>query len=142
MYQTDIANDTSFHKHGMGLPPPVIQDVKAVFDDLSTNNLLRKCLHGKTQNQKEAFNSTICNRIPKTRFVKFKVFELAVFDTVSHFNIGQLETLLIFDTLGIERRYYTMKGCLDGNKTRIDNAKKKSTSSVKTRRRILMGVRT
>ena len=34
-----------------------------------------------------------------------------------------------------------MKGCLDGNKTRIDNAKKKSMSSVKTRRRILRGVR-
>ena len=59
MYQTDIANDTSFHKHGKGLPPPVIQHVKAVFDDLSTDNLLRKCFHGKTQNQNEAFNGTI-----------------------------------------------------------------------------------
>ena len=93
VYQTDIENDTSFHKHGKGLPPPVIYHVKAVFDDLSTDNLLRKCLHGKTQNQNEAFNGTIWNRIPKTRFVKFKVFELAVFDAVSHFNIGKLDII-------------------------------------------------
>ena len=27
------------------------------------------------------------NRIPKTRFVEFQIFELAVFDAVAHFNI-------------------------------------------------------
>ena len=50
-------------------------------------------------------------------------------------------TLLIVDKLGIERGYYTMKGCLDDYKTRIDNAKKESMSSVKTRRRIPWRVR-
>ena len=141
MFQTDIANGTSLHKHGKGLPPTVIKQVKAVFDDLSTDNLLSKCLHGKTQNQNEAFNGTIWNRIPKTRFVKFKVFELALFDAVAHFNIGNLATLLIFDKVGLERGYYTTKGCLDDNKTRIENAKKKSMESVQIRRRILRGAR-
>ena len=141
MFQTDIANGTSLHKHGKGLPPTVIKQVKAVFDDLSTDNLLSKCLHGKTQNQNEAFNGTIWNRIPKTRFVKFKVFELALFDAVAHFNIGILATLLIFDKMGLERGYYTTKGCLDDNKTRIENAKKKSMESVQIRRRILRGAR-
>ena len=139
-YQCDLANGTSTYKPGKGLHPAVIKFVKGVFDDLSSDELLSKCLHGKTQNQNEAFNGTIWTRIPKTKFVAFKVFELSVLDAVPHFNIGNLATLLIFDKLGIKRGYYTTKGCLDNDKIRIDNSKRKSLDSAKSRRRILRGV--
>ena len=57
-YQCDIANGTTTHVPGKGLPSEVIKNVKEVFDELSDDNLLMKCLHGKTQNQNEAFNGT------------------------------------------------------------------------------------
>ena len=57
--QSDIANGTSTHKHRKGLPPTVNKHVKSVFDNLSTDELLTKCLHGKSQNQNESFNGTI-----------------------------------------------------------------------------------
>ena len=92
-------------KPGKGLHPAVIKYVKGVFDDLSSDELSSKCLHGKTQNQNETFNGTIWTRIPNTNFVDFKVFELSVLDAVAHFNIGNLATLLIFDKLGIRIKY-------------------------------------
>ena len=88
------------------MPPTVIKHVKSVFDNLSTDELLTKCLHGKTQNQNESFNGTIWNKIPKTNYVAPEVFELSVLDVVVHFNIGNLGTLHIFDKLGIERGYF------------------------------------
>ena len=51
-YQADIANGTSTHIHGKGLKPEIIKHVNAVFDDLSDETLLNRCLHGKTQNAK------------------------------------------------------------------------------------------
>ena len=69
-YQADIANGTSTHIHGKGVKAEIIKHVKAVFDGLSDETLLKKCLYGKTQNANESFNGTIWNRIPKARFIK------------------------------------------------------------------------
>ena len=44
--------------------PENVKHVKGVFDELSDDNLLMKCLPGETSNQKEAFNRTKWNRIP------------------------------------------------------------------------------
>ena len=112
-----------------------------MFDELSDDNLLLKCLHGKTQNQNEAFNGTIWNRIPKSRFVGYKQFEMGVLDAVAHFNIGNMATLLIYDKMGMERGFYTLKGCMNENTSRIKNANRKDKESVKIRRRLLRGVR-
>ena len=76
--------------HRKGLKPEIIKHVKAVFDDLSDESHLNRCLHGKTQNANGAFNGTIWNRIPKTRFIKYKQFQMAVHDAAAHFNIGNL----------------------------------------------------
>ena len=140
-YQADIVNGTSTHIHGKGLKPEIIKHVKSVFDDFSDETLLNRCLHGKTQNANEAFNGTIWNRIPKTRFIKYKQFQMAVHDAAAHFNIGNLATLLIYDKLDIERGYYTTTGCLENDNQRVKNVRRQSTSYVKTRRCIVRGLK-
>ena len=47
---------------------------------------LKKCLHGKTQNQNESFNSTIWERAPKMNYCSFDKLEYAVYDAVANFN--------------------------------------------------------
>ena len=47
------------HKPGQGLPQEAIKHLIPNFSYLSGDNLLRKCLHGKTQNQNESFNGVI-----------------------------------------------------------------------------------
>ena len=60
-----------------------------------------------------------------------------MYDAVTHFNIGNLVTLLIFDKVNIERGYYTTLGCITDNNCRIQNAKRQSSDGAKTQRRYL-----
>ena len=53
------------YKHGAGLPLAVIKEVKAEYVRLSEDNLLKKFLHGKTQNQNKYLNGMVWQRIPK-----------------------------------------------------------------------------
>ena len=49
-YQADKYNNTSLYKQKPGIHRKVFQKIKAVFMELSKDDLLKKCLHGKTQN--------------------------------------------------------------------------------------------
>ena len=55
-FQRDEAEKTYKYVHGSGLPLSVITHVKPIVEDLSGEKLLRKCLHGKTQNNNESIN--------------------------------------------------------------------------------------
>ena len=55
-FHADIANNTSFYKKsGSLLPKAVKKIIKPIFMNLSDNEHLEKCLHGKTQNNNESF---------------------------------------------------------------------------------------
>ena len=47
------------YKHKKGLPKAIVHFIKSVFQDLSKESLLSKCLHGKTQNVNECLNKLI-----------------------------------------------------------------------------------
>ena len=85
MFQADKANNTSKFKRGPGLPLTIIAVLKPVFARLSPDQLLKKCLHGKTQNQNESFNRMIWDRVPKSRYVGKDTFDLGVHDAVANF---------------------------------------------------------
>ena len=125
-----------YTKQEKGLSKEAIKQIKPIFTDLADDSLLSKCLHGKTQNQNESFNGLIW-RSPKDRFVKITTFEFAVYDAVTHFNIGNLASLILYDKVNIERGYYTTLGCISDNETRISNSVRQSSNKQKTRRRYL-----
>ena len=58
-YKQDRANQTSNYVPGPGLPDDIIKLVKPIFIRLSSDELLSKCLDGKTQNQNESLNGMI-----------------------------------------------------------------------------------
>ncbi|GFT56318.1 uncharacterized protein TNCV_2468261 [Trichonephila clavipes] len=62
-----VTGEFYIHKHS--LPESILLKVKKVFRDLTEKDLLKKCLHGRTQNPNESFNKCIWERIPKTVFV-------------------------------------------------------------------------
>lgn len=61
-YKRDIANKTNTFKHGYGLPLNIIGLMKPIYERLSDDELLKKCLHGKTHKQNEASNRIIWQR--------------------------------------------------------------------------------
>ena len=85
-YKQDVANNTHLYKPGPGLPDNILALIRPIYIRLS-NDLLTKCLDGKTQNQNESLNGMIWNRLPKTVFVGAEVLNFGVYDAVAHFNI-------------------------------------------------------
>ena len=96
-YQRDIVNGTNIYKPGPGLPKNVIYHVKPIYFDLVKPAELNKCLHGKTQNQNESFNSIIWEHAPKYRYCGFDKLEFAVYDAAANFNDGRQASLDIFN---------------------------------------------
>lgn len=90
-YQADKINGTSKHVCKAGIPPIVSDAIKPIFISLSDDDLLKRCLHGKTQNNNESLNGMIWKRCPKDVFVSKETVEIAVASAIIGFNDGALE---------------------------------------------------
>ena len=87
-FMRDKAKGTDDYEHGKGLPTSIVAAIKPIYSRLSNDELLKKCLDCKTQNQNESFNGMIWSRLAKEVFVGSDVLHLGVYDAISHFNIG------------------------------------------------------
>ena len=58
-WQLDQMNGTKLYKSHISLPKWIHDIIYPIFVDLSSDNLLSKCLHGETQNVNEGFNSIV-----------------------------------------------------------------------------------
>ncbi|GFX72786.1 uncharacterized protein TNCV_4063811 [Trichonephila clavipes] len=95
-----------------------------VFRDLTEKDLLKKCLHGRTQNPNESFNKCIWERIPKTVFVGIETLKFGVMDAVICFNDGYVSRIKVFEALGIKSGYNTERALLIIDNKRIFEAER------------------
>ncbi|GFU33288.1 uncharacterized protein TNCV_3768411 [Trichonephila clavipes] len=116
-----IAWETYHHKNS--LPVDVVEAMRPIFRDLANTELLKKCLHGGTQNPNESVNNVIWSCVPKKTFVQLEVLSLGTYDAVSSFNMGNVLKLEILRKMCIEPGDYTVLAmeCLD--KQRLLRAK-------------------
>ena len=63
---------------------------------------------------------------------------MGVYVALSHFNLGNIATVNIYNHLGFNSGYYTLFA-LDSNNKRVDNSVRKSTEVYKNKRRYLRG---
>ena len=138
-FKRDVANGTQNYHPGKGLPLDIVAKIKPTYNDLSTSELLEKCLHGKTQNQDESFNGMVWDRIPKSTYVARNQLELGTYDAVANFNIGRKATLLTFQDLGINPGKYTTAGCKTMNSRRLFHAGYKNSKESNDRRKAIRG---
>lgn len=139
-FKKDKAAGTHLYKPGKGLPMNIVLKIKPIFEELSKESLLEKCLHGRTQNANESFNGMVWQRIPKVTYVGLDLFRFGVFDAVAHFNVGWKASVLIFEKLSVIPGRYCSKGFDSLNKKRLVNAAYKSSVGAKKRRKILRGL--
>ena len=78
---------------------------------MSDDNLLQKCLHGKTQNNNESLNSLIWKRCPKDAFVDCVTLELGVASAVIAFNDGLSGIIEVFNKLNTKSGTFCEKYC-------------------------------
>lgn len=77
-----------------------------MFETLTQDSLLQKCVHGGTQNTNEAFHHLIWERCPKTGFCGHRRIDLAVADATIVYNDGERKRLDIFEALAIKPGHY------------------------------------
>ena len=135
-FKQDHANRTSLYKPGTGLPDNITKLVKPIYERLSDDALLTRCLDGKTQNQNESLNGMIWNRLPKEVFVGSDVLKLGVYDAVAHFNIGSQAALNVLELLGIDPGEFCLAELQKADNERVQKADVKVREDNKKKRKI------
>ena len=106
---TELTKQIVF-KPGPGLPLDIIVELKPIYASFSEDDLLSRCLYGKTQNQNESLNGMFLERVPKDVFVGAEGFQLGIYDAIVHFNIGSKAFVKVFGKLGISPEEFCMTG--------------------------------
>ena len=136
-WQRDTVNQTASYKPKVNLPVCIKDILEPIFKDLSTDDLLSKCLHGRTQNANESFNQILWNKCPKTVFVGRTSLELGVSSAVIAFNEGAKGLCKVLENLGIKEGKCTTLNHKSRDRKRKLAADHKKTENVKMRRKTL-----
>ena len=140
-YQAALAADPSDEpKHDdnpcrTALSPDIAQKIVPIYKRMSDENLLKRMLHGKTQNQNESFNATIWLRCPKTSFMGMRRVRGAVARAASAFNEGATSLTTIFHKMYIEPTETMIAACHRENRKRIRQGDLQAEKKVKNKRK-------
>ncbi|GFU02192.1 uncharacterized protein TNCV_1547681 [Trichonephila clavipes] len=88
------------------LSEEVVAKIMPVYQRLASNEILLRCVSGKTQNANESLHSCIWRKCPKDVFVSKKRIDLAVTVAVSEVNIGYVETLKLKNTEMVDAAFF------------------------------------
>ena len=108
---------------------------------MSDEELLKKCLHGKTQNNNESLNGVIWKKCPKDVFVGRPTLETGVASAVLNFNDGSSGVLDVLNSLKIEPGKFTTEFCDKRDSERVIKMDLKSSDQTKLRRKQLRAQR-
>ena len=125
----------------MKLPVVIKRILEPIFRDLSSDDLLAKCLHGQTQNANEAFNAILWQKCPKEVFVGKDTVELAAFSAVINYNEGFFKTNDVYQQLKLPISRHFAEAATKKDRKRIANSDIKSSEKCKKQRKRLRATR-
>ena len=139
-WQLDKLNGRNTYKDKISIPKTIYTILKPIFDDLSADDLLKKCLHGQTQNTNEAFNSIIWTRCPKSIFISRSTFEIGINSAVIHYNDGGNGIKAVFSHFGLSGKV-TFEKFANRDRKRVREMMRKSSEIVKKQRKRLRSIK-
>eukprot|EP00795_Rhopilema_esculentum_P009958 gene9957-18570_t len=101
------------------LPSFVLDEMRPVFEILTSTELLSRCMHGGTQNVNESFHHLIWSLCPKEIFVSWRRLQIAVSSATLQFNEGKASKLAVCDNLGLFHSSYQPKYASMMDKLRV-----------------------
>ncbi|XP_071569569.1 uncharacterized protein [Temnothorax nylanderi] len=129
------ANTLEEHHHKPPLSPEVFEAIKPIYVDLSSDDLLTRCIGGYTQNSNESFNSTVWAMAPKTHSSGKKVLDIVTHIAVCVYNDGMLSIMEIMQVLGIQIGLNCYNFCTEADARRVSLAELSLSDAAKTARR-------
>ena len=88
------------------LPDFVLNEMRPVFEGLTSTELLSRCTHGGTQNVNESFHHIIWSLCPKEIFVGWRRLDIAVSSATLQYNEGKASKLAVCAYLGLSHSKY------------------------------------
>lgn len=128
------------YTHKNSLDPDVIKAIKPTFTHLAQRELLKNCLHGRTQNVNESLNSVLWSRVPKNNFVGLKTLQFGALDAVITYNEGNKGRIKVLRNLGVRIGNNCLKTlyCIDRERVvKADKAAQIGTKEARKRSRMI-----
>ena len=141
MEETPIRRKCKDKKNNINLPKFIHDIIKPIFEDLSKDELLSKCLHGQTQNANESLNNIIWLKCPKRVYVKRSTLEMGVNAAVLEFNEGANSLSRVIQQYSIEDGIFMTAGSDKKNKSRVKSMENKALEKVRKRRKQLRSIK-
>ena len=134
-FQRDEASETNSNHNAARLPHAFMQELSPIFDRLSNEDLLKRCLLGLTQNQNESLNGTLWTLIPKTLFLGKRQVTIGVCEAISVFNTGAAAKAVFMEKLGLPVGRNMLRALRREDNRRLRTAAQKATKKYKRRRK-------
>ncbi|XP_076549216.1 uncharacterized protein LOC143306722 [Osmia lignaria lignaria] len=133
--KAEALGSTDNLNHPLPLHPDVQKHILPIFEELSNEDLLHRCLGGHTQNANESFNSTVWRLAPKHLHSGLKILEIASFIAAGMFNEGYFSILKIMQELNLTIGKQAMDYAEKSNQRRIQRQERRSSLSTKKARK-------
>ena len=122
-YWKDIQEKTNTYDEDKRLPSVFQKELKPIFDRLSEEGLLKRCLLGVTQNQNEALHGILWKICPKTTFCGKRKIIIAACKALCQFNQGSSTLVEMMKLCKLKPGVNTIRALREA-----DNRRLKSTS--------------
>jgi len=116
-------------------------EIVKIFDRLRNEELLKKCLHGLTQNVNESFNGIVWTRCPKRVYINKKTLEIGVNSAILEFNEGKAGIERVMELTGMRIGCQQAKQNSNAQKRHLMTQHRKSSEPAKKRRKTLRAQR-
>ncbi|KYN01374.1 hypothetical protein ALC62_07834 [Cyphomyrmex costatus] len=101
--QAEAKNQLPSYRHGKRVIDEEVENhIRPIYEALSTEDLLTRCLGGHTQNSNESFNATVWRMNPKHLHFGKKIVEISAFLAAGLFNEGYSSILMVMNLLNIQ----------------------------------------
>ncbi|KYN19307.1 PREDICTED: uncharacterized protein LOC108761628 [Trachymyrmex cornetzi] len=127
--------DPSSLKHPAPMHKDIQEHVFPIFENLSNDDLLQRCLGGHTQNANESFNATIWRIAPKHLNSGLKITEIAAYLAAGIFNEGFSSILRVMQQLELTIGTYCMSFANKRDEIRVSQEEHRSHSASKKARK-------
>lgn len=129
--QAKARGNLSDYEHKPALSSDVLNAITPLYEDLSNDNLLTRCVGGYTQNSNESLNAMIWSLAPKQTFSGAKTVDIASYCAPSIFNEGFSSLLKIMDIMNVKIGPNAFNLCKTVDERRISQANERSFDASK-----------
>nr|XP_012148628.1 PREDICTED: uncharacterized protein LOC105663565 [Megachile rotundata] len=124
----------NFTRNKLSLSDKVLKILKPIYEDLTSTNLLERCIGAETQNNNESLNSLIWTFAPKHIHCGARTVQIATFLATCIFNEGLSSVLQIMHVMGLSIAPQTDMFCVRRDSHRIQRSERWSTEAAKRAR--------